>query len=149
MHRWLTGTGMLCWGHCVRAWIDKTVTTWQHEVFLLWVFFFYLKSFSPSHVLFLSGCKCSEREMSSHEPLRLEAFPGWHCSRSSCVSLQLQLFWSCLNYLPHVTWPTKCGYTLAVFGGSFHLGYLYYFIKEKSKRCSWFLVLPSWNGAGK
>lgn len=46
--RWrLTGTRMLCWGHCVRAWIDKSVTTWQHEGFY---FFFFLLCFLPEKI---------------------------------------------------------------------------------------------------
>lgn len=88
--RWrLTGTRMLCWGHCVRAWIDKSVTTWQHEgfYFYFFCFVFYLKRFSPSHVLFLSRCYSCETAMSSCELLTPEAFLGWRSSRSSCFHL--------------------------------------------------------------
>lgn len=42
--------------------------------------------------------------------------------------------WPCLAYLPHITELKKCVYISTAFGGSFHLGYLYYSLKKRKRQ---------------
>lgn len=122
---------MLCWGHCVRAWIDKRVTTWQHEGFFALFFtskdFLLHVSFSYQDVsavkerwahMSLSHLKASRVDI----PPDLAVFLSW-----------VQPSWPSLTYLPHVAQPQKCAYASAAFGDNFHLGYMYYSLKNQNQ----------------